>query len=106
MRSAQHPPRRPEHGKALVTEVTASFPTCPIPEVARLGRTLKQWKSAILACFESIGASNEPTEAINGIIGATRRIARGFRNFANYRLRFLLASGGHRTYRAKHTNHA
>jgi hypothetical protein len=27
---------------ALVTDVMASFPTCPIPEVARLGRTLKQ----------------------------------------------------------------
>lgn len=33
---------RPEHGRALVTDVVASFPTCPIPEVARLGRTLRQ----------------------------------------------------------------
>ncbi|MFF2243293.1 transposase [Arthrobacter sp. NPDC058130] len=40
---------RPERGRALVTEVIASFPTCPIPAVARLGRTLKQWKAAILA---------------------------------------------------------
>ena len=37
----------PERGRELVNEVIASFPTCPIPEVARLGRTLKQWKAAI-----------------------------------------------------------
>ena len=98
---------RPEHGRALVTDVIASFPTWPIPEVARLGRTLKQWKSAILAYFDMNGASNGPTEAINGVIETTRRIARGFRNFTNYRLRCLLvAAGGHRPYRAKQTNHA
>jgi hypothetical protein len=48
----------------LVNEVMASFPTCPIQEVARLGRTLTQWKSAILAYFDTQGASNGPTEAI------------------------------------------
>lgn len=47
-----------------------------------------------------------PTEAINGVIETTRRIARGFRNFTNYRLRCLLAAGGHRPYRIKQTNHA
>jgi len=47
-----------------------------------------------------------PTEAINGVIETTRRIARGFRNFTNYRLRCLLAAGGHRPYRRKQTNHA
>lgn len=97
---------RPERGRALVTEVIASFPTCPIPEVARLGRTLKQWKAAILAYFDTQGASNGPTEAINGVIETTRRIARGFRNFTNYRLRCLLAAGGHRPYRIKQANHA
>ena len=97
---------RPERCRELVTEVITSFPTCPIPEVARLGRTLKQWKTAILAYFDTLGASNGPTEAINGVIETTRRIARGFRNFPNYRIRCLLAAGGHRPYRAKQTNHA
>ncbi|MFJ5696006.1 transposase, partial [Arthrobacter sp. NPDC093125] len=90
----------------LVTEVISSFPTCPIPEVGRLGRTLKQWKAAILAYFDTFGASNGPTEAINGVIETTRRIARGFRNFTNYRLRCLLAAGGHRPYRKNTLNHA
>ncbi|WP_444964457.1 ISL3 family transposase [Pseudarthrobacter sulfonivorans] len=97
---------RPERGRELVNEVIGSFPSCPIPEVVRLGRTLKQWKTAILAYFETNGASNGPTEAINGVIETTRRIARGFRNFTNYRLRCLLAAGGHRHYRIKQTNHA
>ncbi|PVZ53886.1 hypothetical protein C9424_16895 [Arthrobacter sp. H-02-3] len=97
---------RPERGRELVNEVIASFPSCPIPEVARLGRTLKQWKTAILACFDTHGASNGPTGAINGVIETVRRIARGFRNFTNYRLRCLLAVGGHRPYRIKRANHA
>jgi transposase len=99
-------PARPEKGRELVTAVISSFPSCPIPEVARLGRTLKQWKTATLAYFDTNGASNGPTEAINGVIETTRRIARGFRNFTNYRLRCLLAAGGHRPYRVKQTNHA
>jgi transposase len=86
--------------------VISLFPTCPIPEVARLGPTLKQWKAAILACFDTSCASNGPTEAINGAIETTRRIARGFRNFTNYRLICLLAAGGHRPYRKNTLNHA
>lgn len=89
-----------------MAKVLAAFPTCPIPEVARLGRTLRGWKAAILAYFDTHGASNGPTEAINGVIETTRRIARGFRNFDHYKLRCLLAAGGHRPYRSKTTNHA
>ncbi|XXC82195.1 ISL3 family transposase [Arthrobacter sp. A5] len=96
----------PARGRDLVTGILTSFPSCPIPEIARLGRTLRQWKSAILAYFETHGASNGPTEAINGVIETTRRIARGFRNFDHYRLRCLLAAGGHRPYRKKAANHA
>jgi transposase len=49
----------------LVAEVIASFPSC-------LGRTLRAWKRAILAYFDTNGASNGPTEAINGVIETTR----------------------------------
>ncbi|WP_395405256.1 transposase [Arthrobacter sp. UC242_113] len=44
------------------------FPACPIPEISRLGSTVKQWKTAILAYFDTFGASNGPTVAINGVI--------------------------------------
>nr|WP_306295733.1 transposase [Arthrobacter sp. STN4] len=81
-------------------------PGCPIPEVARLGRSLRVWKAAVLAYFDTGGASNGHTESINGVIETTRRIARGFRNFENYRIRNLLATGGQRPYRKKSPNHA
>jgi transposase len=96
----------PEKGRETVTKILAAFPSCPIPEIARLGRTLRHWKAAVLAYFDTNGASNGPTEAINGVIETTRRIARGFRNFTNYRIRCLLAAGGHRPYRQKSPNHA
>nr|WP_146068950.1 transposase [Arthrobacter sp. ZGTC131] len=50
-----------------MNEVISSFPTCPIPEVPRLDRTLKQWKPAILASTPT-AASDGSTEAINGLI--------------------------------------
>jgi transposase len=81
-------------GRQVAETVIASFPTCPIPEIARLGRTLKQWREAFLAYFDTAKASNGGTEAINGLIELHRRVARGFRNRDNYRLRMLLIGGG------------
>lgn len=81
-------------GRAIAVKILASLPTCPIPEIARLGRTLRQWKAAFLAYFDTDRASNGGTEAVNGLIELHRRIARGFRNRDNYRLRMLLIAGG------------
>ena len=84
----------PPTGRRSATKIIDSFPSCPIPEIARLGRTLKRWRAAFLAYFDTGGASNGGTEAINGLIELHRRIARGFRNRDNYRLRMLLIGGG------------
>ncbi len=81
-------------GKKIATKIIESFPTCPIPEIARLGRTLKHWRKAFLAYFDTARSSNGGTEAINGLIELHRRVARGFRNRENYRLRMLLVGGG------------
>ena len=81
-------------GRVIAEKILASFNSCPIPEVARLGRTLKQWRTEFLGYFDTAGASNGGTEAINGLIELHRRIARGFRNRDNYRLRMLLIGGG------------
>ena len=81
-------------GRVIAEKILASFTTCPIPEVARLGRTLKQWRTEFLGYFDTNGASNGGTEAINGLIELHRRVARGFRNRDNYRLRMLLIGGG------------
>ena len=97
--------KNPNQGRKIAEQVIASFPSCPIPEVARLGRTLRSWKQQVLAYFASKGVSNGGTEAINLLIEKTRRLAHGFRNFTNYRLRIMLVADGSRPYR-KRPNHA
>ena len=84
----------PAQGRRLAAHLVERLPACPIPEIARLGRTLRKWKDAFLAYFDTGGASNGPTEAINGIIELGRRTARGYRNPTNYQLRMLLIAGG------------
>ena len=84
----------PAHGRRLAAHLIESLPACPIPEIARLGRTLRKWKDAFLAYFDTSGASNGPTEAINGIIELGRRTARGYRNPTNYQLRMFPIAGG------------
>jgi len=46
-----------------------------------------------VAYFDTGGASNGPTEAVNLLIEKIRRVGHGYRNFANYRLRLLLHCG-------------
>jgi transposase len=94
----------PAKGRQIAIKVLESFHTCPIPEVARLGRTLRAWKAQILAYFDTHGVSNGGTEAINLIIEKVRRLAHGFKDFDHYRLRILLAADGSRPYR-KSRNH-
>ena len=81
-------------GKAIAEKIIATLDSCPVPEVARLGKTLKTWRAEFLGYFDTNGASNGGTEAINGLIELHRRVARGFRNRDNYRLRMLLIGGG------------
>ncbi len=88
----RHP--TPAEGRKIAEQVLASFPTCPVPEIAHLGRTLKQWRDAFLAYFDTGRSTNGGTEAVNGLIELHRRIARGFRNRDNYRLHMLLIAGG------------
>ena len=93
LRDVFHQPT-PAQGRRLAEQLIQKLPSCPIPEIARLGKTLRRWKTAFLAYFDTDGASNGGTEAVNGVIELGRRIARGFRNFEHYRLRMLLITGG------------
>jgi transposase len=95
----------PAKGRQIAAKVLDSFHTCPIPEVARLGRTLRAWRAQVLAYFDTSGVSNGGTEAINLIIEKVRRLAHGFKNFDHYRLRIMLAADGRRPYRTR-PNHA
>lgn len=91
---AAYKTRDTREGRRRAEKILASFHTCPIPEVARLGRTLRRWKAAFLGYFDTDRANNGGTEAVNGLIELHRRLARGYRNRDNYRLRMLLAAGG------------
>ncbi len=81
--------------QALIDAVTSGVPAALI-EIRRLGRTLKQRATNVLAFFDRPGTSNGPTEAINGRLEHLRGSALGFRNLTNYIARSLLESGGFR----------
>ena len=82
-----------------MTTLIDALKDAPIPEVARLGRTLRSWKREILAYWSTDRSNTGTTEAINNVIETTRRLARGFRNYDNYRLRILASASGQRPYR-------
>jgi transposase len=83
----------PGPARAKAEELIADLRECPIPELARLGRTLHTWRTELCAHFDHPDVSNGPTENLNLKIKNTKRIARGYRNFGHYRLRLLLNHG-------------
>ena len=50
----------PAQGQRLAARLIKRLPACPIPEIARLSRTLHKWKDALDAHFDTNGASNAP----------------------------------------------
>ena len=85
----------PTQGQRLAAHLIQRLPACPIPEIARLGRTLRKWKDALDTHFDTAGASNAPHRSPStDIIELGRRTARGYRNPTNYQLRMLLIAGG------------
>ena len=83
----------PAAGRAHAADLIPKLIDCPVPEVARLGRTLATWRREYLAYFDTGRTTNGPTEAINLLIEKIRRLGHGFRNWHNYRLRLLLHCG-------------
>jgi transposase len=83
----------PTAARTTATQLITDLRDCPIPEMNRLGRTLHSWRVELLAHFDHPAVSNGPTENLNLKIKNTKRRARGFRNFDNYRLRLLLNHG-------------
>jgi len=83
----------PVLARERATKLIADLRVCPIGELARLGRTLHAWRHELCAHFDHPQVSNGPTENLNLKIKNTKRVARGYRNFAHYRLRLLLNHG-------------
>jgi transposase len=83
----------PETARQRATTLIADLRTCPVPELARLGRTPHSWREEMCAHFDHPTVNNGPTENLNLKIKNTKRVARGYRNFDHYRLRLLLNHG-------------
>ena len=67
-----------------------------LTEIITPGRTLKNRAVDAPAHFDRPGASNGPTEAINGRLEHLRGSALGFRNLTDCTARALLETGGFR----------
>ena len=50
----------PAQGQRPAARLIQRLPACPIPEIARLGRTLRKWKNALDAYSDTGGANNAP----------------------------------------------
>ena len=50
----------PAQGQRLAARLIQRLPDCPIPEIARLGQTLRKWKDTLDDYFDTDGASNAP----------------------------------------------
>lgn len=98
MIAAYRDPNRATAKTAMVAVIDALREGVPpvLVELRRLGRTLNQRASDVLAYFDRPGTSNGPTEAINGRLEHLRGSALGFRNLTNYIARALLEAGGFR----------
>jgi hypothetical protein len=80
-------PTEPQTDTETETEVAAEV---QIGEVWSAFHTAWTDQGPTVAYFRTSRASSGPVEAVNGEIEAVDRVARGFRNFDNYRTRMLL----------------
>lgn len=83
----------PDDAKTLLDKAIAGCTTDEVEEIRTLAKTLKSWRTEILAHHHT-GASNGPTEGLNLCVKKVKRCGHGFRSFENYRLRVLLHAGG------------
>ncbi len=67
-------------------------PTWP-RAVRSFGRTLSRWRHEIIA-WRELRVTIGPTEAVNSLATRVKRVAFGFINFENYRMRALHYAGG------------
>nr|WP_232229003.1 transposase [Dietzia timorensis] len=57
LRQAYHHKDLPA-GRSAAEKILATLPSCPIPEIARLGRTLRKWKDSFLAYWTTDRSNN------------------------------------------------
>jgi transposase len=79
--------------RTLLDKAIAGCLADDVPEIESLGKTLRSWRTEILA-HHTTGASNGPTEGLNLCVKKVKRCGHGFRTFEHYRIRVLLHAGG------------
>ncbi len=83
----------PETGAETVEQLADEFQDPWLPdEINKLGRTLHRWSTQI-SNWHRARVTNAATEAANNLIKRVKRVAFGFTNFNNYRIRALLYAG-------------
>lgn len=83
----------PADAETLLDKAIAGCLADDVEEIRSLGKTLKKWRTEILAARQ-LDASNGPTEGLNLLIKKVKRCGHGYRNWDHYRLRVLLHTGG------------
>ncbi len=82
----------PNDAQRLLDAVLEECKTSEVPELRRLGGTLKRWSTEVINHHRT-GTSNGPTEAMNLLVKKIKRSGCGFTNFEHYRLRLLAHCG-------------
>ena len=82
---------RPPKTSCATSSSSAAKRSAP-PEVRHLARTLSNWFEPIVA-WHHAKVSNGPTEGMNNLLKRVKRVAFGFTNFENFRIRALLYAG-------------
>ena len=83
----------PEVARERLAEIVArSISPVNSPELQKLGRTLGRWFEKIMA-YHQTHLTNGPTEGLNNLLKRVKRVALGFTNFENFRIRALLYAG-------------
>jgi transposase len=82
----------PDQGRTRASELITNLRGCPIPEIAKLGRTLHAWRTELLAYFDHPVVSNGPTENLNLKIKITKTNRPRLPEIHPLRLRLLLTT--------------
>ena len=84
----------PAQGRRLAAHLIQRLPTCPIPEIARLGPDPTQTEGRTRRLLRhSRSQQRTPPKPSTDNIERGRRTARGYPNPTNYQLRMLLITG-------------
>lgn len=81
-----------ESGKDFLKQWVATVEASDLPKMKKVAKTLVKHEKGLLNWFKH-RISNGMAEGFNSVVQSLKSAARGFRNFANYRVRILFFCG-------------